>query len=243
VKIMTTSPRLHSLIKDRTVDFELLPRFEMDIVTGQINDFIQSVRKFYLLLPQAALIDDWDLKPKHHRREVIRDHLRNICVASAVSQASIQKLDIWLVNRNSVRSRLSQFGASLQAKYGSFCFVCGRKIHAHRTVDHVVPLVFGGDETDENLILAHQGCNSAKNSMIAGDSLHWLSDPIDGLEDHISTRLRYLVFLRDNFTCTEAACNKGLFSRTEITVRRKVTSGICCFDNLTTVCVNCPELK
>ncbi len=237
------NPPFNQLLAEKTTGFQLNSAVSGSIGVGKIDQFIVSVRKFYLLLPRAGLADNWSKKSRPLRLSIVRDHLNQICVKDEVTRSNVETVDSWLVNRNSTRSSLSQFGARLQDQYGSFCFVCGRRIEKRRTVDHIFPLAFGGDESDRNLILTHAECNSAKNSMIAGDSLHWLSEPIDGVEDTVSPRLRYLVFLRDNFTCTNDSCNQGLLQRTEITLQRMIPTGICCFDNLRTVCLNCYSKK
>lgn len=47
------------------------------------------------------------------------------------------------------------------------CYLCGTFIHEARTatVDHIIPSVFGGEDTEENLAACHSFCNYAKGDM------------------------------------------------------------------------------
>lgn len=60
--------------------------------------------------------------------------------------------------------------AKLAERDGWVCHICERDIdpslhHNHKegaTIDHVVPLAAGGDDSMANTALAHRTCNSAK---------------------------------------------------------------------------------
>lgn len=62
----------------------------------------------------------------------------------------------------------------IAARDGYRCQLCRRKvnmalIHPHRrspTIDHIIPLAAGGDDTRVNVQLAHLGCNSAKCAQV-----------------------------------------------------------------------------
>jgi len=56
---------------------------------------------------------------------------------------------------------------ALIRKYGAVCFYDGETFKSMRdiTIDHYVPLSKGGEETLDNLRLAHYRCNQAKNDM------------------------------------------------------------------------------
>lgn len=51
------------------------------------------------------------------------------------------------------------------------CGLCGKKVHMHKcvphpsapTIDHIVPIALGGDNTRANVQLAHYSCNTQKN--------------------------------------------------------------------------------
>jgi 5-methylcytosine-specific restriction endonuclease McrA len=231
---------LSKKVIQRTSSFKLKPVIIDSASFKDVDDLIHSVRKFYLLLPIDGFDPDWPNILKSRRRLLIKKHLD--CVCKGVTSSQVQTVDRWLNKRFSPRESLKQFGNTLQKRYGNFCFICGKRItKGPKTVDHIFPYVFGGDEGDENLILAHPGCNSSKNAMIPGDQIHWAPKEINANEQMIPTRLGYLVFLRDNFTCSMQGCDSGLFTRSEITIRRKHETGICCYDNLKTVCTNCFE--
>ena len=48
---------------------------------------------------------------------------------------------------------------------GHTCHICGLWVSVHEmTLDHVVPLIKGGEHTKENIKLAHGECNSRKGA-------------------------------------------------------------------------------
>lgn len=44
------------------------------------------------------------------------------------------------------------------------CFYCGSKLDDSRHIDHVIPIALGGTNHPENIVLACQACNLAKNA-------------------------------------------------------------------------------
>lgn len=46
------------------------------------------------------------------------------------------------------------------------CWICGQPMGDDRTLDHVIPLSKGGDNTLDNLRMAHMRCNQRKSSKI-----------------------------------------------------------------------------
>ncbi|GGM64177.1 hypothetical protein GCM10012275_38400 [Longimycelium tulufanense] len=62
--------------------------------------------------------------------------------------------------------------AEIVVRDNSRCGLCGRKVRLSYkaphplspTIDHVVPLAAGGDDTRANVQLAHFGCNSRKGT-------------------------------------------------------------------------------
>ena len=199
---------------------------------------MQSTRRYYLLLPaQALAIQDWPNTGKYQRRAIIQEHLENVC--NDVSKAQIQEVDGWLNTIYEPRENLNGFRRSLQEKYGRICFICGKEIRGAVSVDHIFPFSKGGKSTLDNLLLTHPGCNSSKGNMLPGELIRWAPESIAESLENITTRLRYLVFLRDNFTCCENDCSNGLYSGTEINLKRIHETGIQCYDNLKTVCSKC----
>ena len=49
----------------------------------------------------------------------------------------------------------------LLARDGSDCFYCGKHLGEDVTLEHLTPLALGGSWADDNLALAHRGCNHA----------------------------------------------------------------------------------
>ena len=200
------------------------------------NALIRNVRAFYLVVPRAGLTKTWPELHKDHRHEIISQHLTSVCEPGSSGSRHIELVDRWLVVRQLPRTDTSQYGRTLEKKYGRLCFICGQRIESSSTVDHIFPLSWGGTDTEENLMLAHKDCNSSKNSWLPGDSLSWAPDPPESLVANVSLRLRYLVFLRDDFRCTHIGCQNGLFTKHALAIATRYDTGICCFDNLMTAC-------
>jgi 5-methylcytosine-specific restriction endonuclease McrA len=89
----------------------------------------------------------------------------------------------WKQNREAnpdrVRIKNANRRAALRAAEGKFtpddiaaqlarqkgkCFYCGAKLDGSRHIDHVVPIALGGTNHPENIVLACQDCNLAKNA-------------------------------------------------------------------------------
>lgn len=47
-------------------------------------------------------------------------------------------------------------------EYGTVCHLCGRE--GATTIDHIVPVSLGGDDSLENLRPAHASCNSSRGA-------------------------------------------------------------------------------
>ncbi len=47
------------------------------------------------------------------------------------------------------------------------CWICKKIVHhSDRSIDHVIPLIKGGEHSPQNVRLAHMRCNSSKNDTI-----------------------------------------------------------------------------
>ena len=68
---------------------------------------------------------------------------------------------------------------------GPLCWICRAPMNlttpntpASPTIDHVIPVSAGGDDTDHNSRLAHRSCNAARGNRppatIGPQSRHWL---------------------------------------------------------------------
>lgn len=204
------------------------------------DNLLQSIRRFYLLLPKAGISLAWASQLKPKRRSIIQRHLESVC--QSVSQENIREVDRWLTCRISAREDLKYYGRTLEETYGKLCFICGKKIKDYATVDHIFPFSKGGATELENLILAHRDCNSSKGAYHPGEMMRWAPDDYSAGPSEVDQRLKYLVFLRDNFTCQQPECGNGLFSAHEIAITLRHSTGISCYDNLKTVCINCGPL-
>lgn len=48
---------------------------------------------------------------------------------------------------------------------GNLCSLCGKEMSVHdMTLEHVIPLIKGGEHTHSNIRLAHRVCNSKKGA-------------------------------------------------------------------------------
>jgi 5-methylcytosine-specific restriction endonuclease McrA len=201
---------------------------------------LASLRSFYNLLPREGISLRWQVINKGRRRKLIRDHLDAVCDPNSIENEHIQTIDYWLSNKCGSRNDLLlRYGRKLEAKYGNICFYCGMQILGSRAVDHIFPFSKGGEEEIDNLLLIHPECNSSKNSYVPGELMRWVAEPLDASVEDVGPRLRFLVFLRDNFSCTEPECSNSLFSNTQITISLVTKSGLSCYDNLRTLCFPC----
>ncbi|MDI9397197.1 MAG: HNH endonuclease [Candidatus Pacebacteria bacterium] len=206
------------------------------------DDLIASIRSFYLLLPVKSLTNEWPSINKFARREVIKEHLKKVCDNDKINKLHIKIIDTWINARYGSRDNLERYGRILEDKNGNVCFYCGKRIDTDKAVDHIFPFSKGGEDSIENFFLVHGACNASKNSHVPGEFIQWASsEPESQLNENINRRIKFLVFLRDNFTCKKIGCNNGLFSNVEIKISKKYVTGICTYDNLITVCDKCEE--
>jgi len=226
---------LREQFASNTLRFSIQPEFFPK--NSHEDELMLSARRYYLLLPIAAAELEWSTVPKPKRRKIIREHLHSVC--TTVSMSDIKEVDLWLSSMNSSREQLLQFGRQLQLKYGRLCFICGKQINDDLTVDHIFPHSRGGSTDIDNLILAHRKCNSAKGKSLPGEMLKWAPENMFCTLEDVETRLRYLVFLRDEFACQNEKCTNSLFTGHEIQIIRKRNTGIACYDNLETRCTDC----
>lgn len=233
------NPIAEQLIK-RTKNFPILP--SICNAYKNENDIISSIRSYYLLLPLKSLTDDWRNINKYARRKIIQTHLIQICENSKINQQHVEAIDSWINAKYGFRDNLERYGRILEKKNGNVCFYCGKRIESDKAVDHIFPFSKGGEDSIENFFLVHGACNASKNSHVPGEFIQWgNTEPEPEIYDNINKRTKFLVFLRDNFTCKKTGCDQGLFSNAEIKVTKKYVTGIATYDNLETTCVHCEE--
>lgn len=72
----------------------------------------------------------------------------------------------------------------------SGCVYCGKELNGLFTIDHVIPICFGGLSTSSNLVLSCKECNTVKGSELhpmyllkalkylesIGESINWIND-------------------------------------------------------------------
>lgn len=206
---------------------------------GNNDELFTSIRKFYMLLPINGLRKDWPQWHKQDRRKIIRQHLEAVCDIASVTSYNVETVDVWLTNIQAPRESLVLIGRHVEERYGSICFICGRRIIEYKTVDHVLPMSRGGSDDVVNYRLAHSSCNAAKNNSIIGDHVGWTGARLDISVDEVPVRLRYLVFLREDFTCGNRDCNHGLHTGHQIRTSLRHKTGILCYDNLRVECEIC----
>lgn len=86
-----------------------------------------------------------------------------------------------MTNRNLMkeRRRHATIRDQVIAQYGNDCYLCGATCVRYRykrdagtrprnelTIDHVVPLAHGGEDTIENMAVACRACNEAKGDVV-----------------------------------------------------------------------------
>lgn len=57
---------------------------------------------------------------------------------------------------------------------GNICYYCGCEIKGKKTIDHKIPVVKGGTNDNENLVLACVHCNTQKNDKTEEEYREWL---------------------------------------------------------------------
>ena len=76
----------------------------------------------------------------------------------------------------------------LKAQYAGCCAYCGRP-EPNPTMDHVVPLIKGGDHTVDNIVPACGSCNASKcNDEVTGWLRRKRLDERAFLERHVAIR-------------------------------------------------------
>ncbi len=57
--------------------------------------------------------------------------------------------------------------AEIFERDGWICQLCAEPVESDPTIDHIVPLSVGGEDSPENVQLAHRSCNSSKQAKVA----------------------------------------------------------------------------
>ena len=57
---------------------------------------------------------------------------------------------------------------------GNICYYCGCKITGNKTIDHKMPIIKGGTNDNDNLVLACVRCNTQKGSKTEEEYREWL---------------------------------------------------------------------
>lgn len=57
---------------------------------------------------------------------------------------------------------------------GNICYYCGCEIKGKKTIDHKIPVVKGGTNDNENLVLSCFHCNTQKNDKTEEEYREWL---------------------------------------------------------------------
>ena len=57
---------------------------------------------------------------------------------------------------------------------GNICYYCGCEIKGKKTIDHKIPVVKGGTNGNENLVLSCVHCNTQKGSKTEEEYREWL---------------------------------------------------------------------
>lgn len=60
---------------------------------------------------------------------------------------------------------------------GNICYYCGCKITGNKTIDHKMPIIKGGTNDNDNLVLACVHCNTQKGSKTEEEYREWLKSP------------------------------------------------------------------
>ena len=60
------------------------------------------------------------------------------------------------------------------ATQGNKCYLCAKRFTKANppTIEHLLPLAKGGDNNRENLVAAHQRCNSSKGAKTEAEYFH-----------------------------------------------------------------------
>ena len=67
--------------------------------------------------------------------------------------------------RENAKNRISR-RERLLAEQNRICGYCDREIIGKGSLDHIVPLILGGDNSEENFIVTCEKCNKAKGDYI-----------------------------------------------------------------------------
>ena len=74
--------------------------------------------------------------------------------------------------RGKAQQAIRKHRAAVVARDGYICGICGLDIESGRlSIDHILPITRGGDDSIDNLQPAHLSCNSRKQNRIGFDPL------------------------------------------------------------------------
>ena len=59
---------------------------------------------------------------------------------------------------------------------GNICYYCGCEIQDKKTIDHKTPVIKGGTNENDNLVLSCLHCNTQKGSKTEDEYRRWLND-------------------------------------------------------------------
>ena len=82
--------------------------------------------------------------------------------------------------------RHEKYADAIYALYGRRCWLCGKK--NADSIDHLVPVLWGGSDHPRNLKPAHGSCNSSKGAAVP--RREWWSVPVMWIDGHGPNRPR-----------------------------------------------------
>lgn len=124
----------------------------------------------------------------------------------------------------------------LERRQGGRCACCGTiltsAIQPH--IDHVRPIMLGGDDDTSNMQILCEQCNLGKGAL-----LHWvMAAPWFSIQTQITARSRYCTLARHRSRCSHAQCsNTAQTSELHVSLRiPRALGGRPVFDNLQVLC-------
>ena len=99
-------------------------------------------------------------------REYVKNHLDMFAIRSRNRRARIKNCPGIHTGKDIENILIQQSGR---------CFYCGNPLYKYQ-VDHVIPIVLGGSNSPDNLVLACPHCNKSKGGRLPED---WIQNPIN----------------------------------------------------------------
>ena len=136
-------------------------------------------RKKAVELQKRYLENNPEAREKKRERDLLYRSEGRYKESELIASAKYRKIEKGKFQRRK-RKYMSRALGKIDADYltellrGNTCYYCGRKITGNKTIDHKTPIIKGGTNDNDNLVLACVRCNKQKGSKNEEEYREWL---------------------------------------------------------------------